>query len=178
MTLTPSLEFMLTVFLIAAVISDLSDHRIPNIITLLGALIGIGGHLYLGGLDGAGFALGGFALGMACLLPFYVLGGMGAGDVKMMGAIGAFVGPQATLLAVGVALVCGALGALALLLFAAVSGHYWPRGNAAGKQNSATVATADGVFSTAAARKTLKTRFPYALALATGAVASLVYLRF
>ena len=178
MSLTPSFEMMLVILLLAAVISDLSEHRIPNVITALGVVIGIGGHFYLSGLQGAGFALGGLALGMACLLPFYVLGGMGAGDVKMMGAIGAFVGPQATLLAVGIALVCGALGALALLLFAAVSGHYWPRGDAAGKRNHATMATADGVFSTAEARKALKTRFPYALALATGAVASLVYLRF
>jgi prepilin peptidase CpaA len=178
MALTTSLETMLIILLLVAVISDLSEHRIPNMITLFGALIGIGGHLYLGGLQGAAFALGGFALGMACLLPFYVLGGMGAGDVKMMGAIGAFVGPQAALLAVGVALVCGALGALVLLLFAAFSAQHGAHDGTAGKRNNATVTTAGGAFSGAAARRTLKTRFPYALALAAGAIASLVYLRF
>jgi prepilin peptidase CpaA len=178
MTLTTSLEMMLVTLLLVAVIIDVSEHRIPNIITLLGAVIGIGGHLYLGGVQGAAFALGGFALGMACLLPFYMLGGMGAGDVKMMGAIGAFVGPQATLLAVGVALVCGALGALALLLFAVVSAQRGAHCDATGKRNNTTVTTADGVSSSATARETLKTRFPYALALAAGAIASLAYLRF
>lgn len=178
MPLTPSLEFMLVIFLVAAVISDLSDHRIPNMITLFAAVVAICSHLYISGPLGAGFALGGLVLGMACLLPFYLLGGMGAGDVKMMGAIGAFVGPAATLLAVGVALVFGALGAVGLLLFTVLSGQHSVKSEGTTSQQDASVTTADRVFHSLAISKALKTRFPYALALATGAVASLVYLRF
>jgi prepilin peptidase CpaA len=113
---TSSLEGMLIIFLAAAVYTDLRDHRIPNMIALSAALVGVCAHLYLAGLDGAGFALGGLAVGMGLLLPFYALGGMGAGDVKLMAGIGAFLGPQQTLLAVGLTLVFGAVGALGLLL--------------------------------------------------------------
>ena len=123
MILTPALEVMLIIFLVTAVISDFSDHRIPNAITLFAAVVGLSSHLYLGGLQGVGLSMGGLVVGMACLLPFYLLGGMGAGDVKMMGAIGAFVGPEASLFAVAVGLVAGGLGGLGLLLFNGISRH-------------------------------------------------------
>jgi prepilin peptidase CpaA len=177
MIVTPALEVMLIIFLVTAVISDFSDHRIPNAITLFAAVVGLSSHLYLGGLQGVGLSLGGLVLGMGCLLPFYLRGGMGAGDVKMMGAIGAFVGPEASLFAVAVGLVAGGLGGLGLLLFNAISGQRPRRDDAAGTQRAGLVTAGDGVFHAVAARQTLKARFPYALALAAGAVAALIYLR-
>ena len=51
MSLTPSLEIMLTLLLVIAVISDLGEHRIPNLITLSAAALGVTSHLYLGGLQ-------------------------------------------------------------------------------------------------------------------------------
>ena len=56
-----------------------------------------------------GFVLAGSATGLFALLPFYLLGGMGAGDVKFFAAVGAFLGPFATLYAVAMTLVIGAL---------------------------------------------------------------------
>ena len=178
MPLTFSLEIMLIVFLVAAVFTDFSDHRIPNLITLFAAAVGIASHLYLTGLQGLGFALGGLAVGLACLLPFYLLGGMGAGDVKLMAAIGTFLGPQATVLAAAVGLVFGALGAVGLVLWCVIGGQRAMKADVADHRHDGAVATADGAFHTVAVRGALKARFPYALALAVGAVASLVYLRF
>ncbi len=178
MPLTPSLEVIFVIFLIAAVSCDVSDHRIPNMITLFAAAVGVSSHLYLGGLQGASLSLGGFALGMIFLLPFYLLGGMGAGDVKMMGAIGAFVGPHAALLAVGVALICGAAGGVGLLLFSVLSSHRSSRSETARDARDGSVTAGNRVFRTVAVNQTLKTRFPYALAIAAGGLAALVYLRF
>ena len=162
-----SLEAMLFIFLTAAVYTDLRDQRIPNLIVLAAAAVGLLSHLYVGGLQGAGFALGGLALGMGFLLPFYALGGMAAGDVKLMGAVGAFLGPHTTLLAVGVTLVSGALAALALLL----AGY--------GRQRLSTLQTpnaeADSPPATTPAGSSLKARFPYALAIASGTVTALVF---
>ena len=176
MILTPALEVILVIFLVTAVITDFSDHCIPNAITLMAAATGLGSHLYLGGLQGAGFSLAGLAVGMGCLLPFYVLGGMGAGDVKMMGAIGAFVGPQASVVAASTGLVFGAFGGLGVLLVYRLRGlRPAKRGAVLYPHNGPATVTAS-VCGPAVSRAALKMRFPYALALAAGAVASLVYL--
>ncbi len=70
------------------------------------------------GLTGIiGFVLAGSATGFFVLLPFYILGGMGAGDVKFFTAVGAFLGPFATLYAVAMTLVIGALIAVGVFVY-------------------------------------------------------------
>ncbi len=104
---------LLLLFLAGAVITDLRARIIPNILVLAGALTGI----LLAGLhpDGIGFlrALGGLALGLAILLPLYLLRAMGAGDVKLMAMTGAFIGPAAIVEAVLWVMLAG--GALTLV---------------------------------------------------------------
>jgi prepilin peptidase CpaA len=162
---------MLVIFLVAAVICDFNDRRIPNAITLFAAATGVLGHLYLSGSHGVGFALQGAALGLMLLLPFYLLGGMGAGDVKMMGAIGAFIGPQAAALATGVALICGGLMAVGLLLISLL-------GSRTSLGNGRSANAGEEVLYAPVVRQALKYRFPYALAIALGGLAGLCYLRF
>ncbi len=92
---------------------DLRSRRIPNSLTLPALLIGIVGHGLADGLPGAGSALAGAAVGGVVLGLFYLLGGMGAGDVKLMAAVGALLGwPLAV-----AALLCTAIagGVLALV---------------------------------------------------------------
>ncbi len=94
---------------------DTRTHRIPNVLvgsTVLAACaLQVGSH----GTAGIGLVLGGAAVGLLALLPLYVAGAMGAGDVKLMGALGALVGPQTAVLAVAFTLVAGAALALAAL---------------------------------------------------------------
>lgn len=72
---------------------DLRSRRIPNWLTVSGFLAGIGVHIWISGWHGILFSLEGAALALAVLLPLVLLRALGAGDWKLMGAAGAFVGP-------------------------------------------------------------------------------------
>lgn len=77
---------------LAAVI-DVRTRRIPNWLTLGGLLGGCVIQVLQAGPSGLAVALGGAALGFGLLLPFYVVRAMGAGDVKLLAAVGALMGP-------------------------------------------------------------------------------------
>jgi prepilin peptidase CpaA len=72
---------------------DLHDRRIPNYLTFGSAIVAVGYHLVTAGWSGLGTATAGWALGIALFLPFFLLRGMGGGDVKLLAALGAWVGP-------------------------------------------------------------------------------------
>lgn len=72
---------------------DLRSRRIPNWLTVSGLLAGVGVHAWIAGWRGILLALGGAGLALAILLPLVLLRALGAGDWKLMGAAGAFVGP-------------------------------------------------------------------------------------
>lgn len=72
---------------------DSSTRRIPNWLTVSGLFVGIFVHFLLAGWHGAVMALEGAGLGLLILLPLVLLRALGAGDWKLMGAVGAFVGP-------------------------------------------------------------------------------------
>ena len=105
---------------LVAVAWDVATRRIPNALTLGAAFAAFVVHACLGGWSGAGMAAAGWAAGVALFFPVFALGGMGAGDVKLLGALGAWLGPVA---AVWVALYSGVAGGLIGLLVAAFSGY-------------------------------------------------------
>jgi prepilin peptidase CpaA len=67
--------------------------RIPNWLTVSAAICGLAFHLTTAGWAGLGKSLAGFAVGFALLLVLWIIGGGGAGDVKFMAALGAWLGP-------------------------------------------------------------------------------------
>ena len=79
---------LLCTLLGVAVWSDVREHRISNWLVL--AVLGSGFVIQIlgNGAMGIVYALGGVAVGLAFFLPFYIGRGMGAGDVKLMGAAG------------------------------------------------------------------------------------------
>jgi prepilin peptidase CpaA len=74
--------------------TDWRSRRIPNWLTLPGLLLGIGLNSLARGWPGTKDALLGAALGLALLLPFALLRGIGMGDLKLVVALGAFLGPD------------------------------------------------------------------------------------
>jgi prepilin peptidase CpaA len=76
--------------------NDGRTNRIPNYLTLGCALGGLAYQLCFHGLNGLTDGFLGMALGFGLLIFFYVLGGMGAGDVKALAALGTWLGPRQT----------------------------------------------------------------------------------
>ena len=77
--------------------SDARTRRIPNYLNLACALAGLGYQLGVNGLAGLTDGLLGMVLGFGLLILFYLKGGMGAGDVKALAALGAWLGAWQTL---------------------------------------------------------------------------------
>jgi prepilin peptidase CpaA len=83
--------------LAACCVTDLKSRRIPNIVTGPAMLLGLCYHGMTNGPGGLGFAAAGLALGLAVMIVPFLLGVMGAGDVKLMAAAGAILGPYLVL---------------------------------------------------------------------------------
>jgi prepilin peptidase CpaA len=103
--------------LIAAAICDLLYRKIPNVYTFPTMIIALAYFGATRGLSGLLFSAGGIVLGMGILLILYVMGGMGAGDVKLMGAAGAVLGPLGVLNAFVFTAFIGLVYSLLVLLF-------------------------------------------------------------
>jgi prepilin peptidase CpaA len=77
-----------------ACIADVGWRRVPNVITFGGAALGLVIAAANGGLAGIGFSAAGWLVGILLFLPLFALGGLGAGDVKLLAAFGAWLGPR------------------------------------------------------------------------------------
>lgn len=87
------LASILTLFVLAVSFFDFRERRIPNFLTFPAAGIGLLLNLVLAGAGGLLMGLKGLGLGFVLLVIPYAVGGMKAGDVKFLMAIGALVGP-------------------------------------------------------------------------------------
>lgn len=86
------MKLMLVLLVAIAVIFDLRERRIPNWLVLSGFCTGLGGVLFHDGWAALGNSLAASLLGMLAFFPFFLLRMVGAGDVKLFGMVGSFVG--------------------------------------------------------------------------------------
>lgn len=101
---------------LVACLFDLRSRRIPNPLTLGAALAACVFALVQHGFPGLGWSVAGWLAAVALFFPVFALGGMGAGDVKLLGALGAWLGAiDALHLALYTALAGGAMGVLVAL---------------------------------------------------------------
>jgi prepilin peptidase CpaA len=97
--------------------TDWHSRRIPNWLTVPGFLIGLTVNTAAGGWLGMKMALLGAGLGLLVLLPFVLVRSLGAGDWKLAGALGAFVGPGALLDLLMVSIFIAGVMALGLVIY-------------------------------------------------------------
>lgn len=103
-----------------ACVTDIRSRRIPNVLTFGAAIAALVYHTAFGGLAGLQSASLGWLAGAAAFMPFFLLGGMGAGDVKLLAALGAWLGPVGAL---WVALYASITGGVLAILVALGSGY-------------------------------------------------------
>ena len=111
--MTPTYVATIVVAVVAA-LWDLKTRRIPNLLTFGAALAALLVNAYLSGLTGIGWSIAGWLVGVAFFFPFFALGGMGAGDVKLLAALGAWLGPALAVWVALFSLIAG--GALGLVI--------------------------------------------------------------
>ena len=101
---------------VGATVIDLRTRRIPNVLTAAIAAVGIG--IAAAGLNvvSVGAAALGLVVGLALMLPGHILGATGAGDVKLMAAVGSLMGPTLVIKAVLFTLIAGGVLAVAVAL--------------------------------------------------------------
>lgn len=118
---TVNIDFFFILALLAiAVAWDLRAWRIPNAVTFPAALAGVAYHVLVAGLVGLKMSVLGLAVGLGVLFIPFMLGGLGGGDVKLLAALGAWLGPKGVLFA---ALYSGLAGGVLALAAMAVSGQ-------------------------------------------------------
>ncbi len=88
-----AIRILVAVIVLAAAVTDIRTRKIPNWLTLSGVCAGLGLNFALYGLAGLKASATGLALGFGSYFALYCLRAMGAGDVKLMAAVGAIVGP-------------------------------------------------------------------------------------
>lgn len=95
---------------------DFAERRVPNWLNAVLALAGLGAQFAFGGWNGLGVAMLGLLVGFGVLIVPWMMHGMGAGDVKLMAAIGAWLGPWLTLLSFGAGAIIGGVAAIIMIL--------------------------------------------------------------
>ena len=106
---------------LVACVTDLRSRRIPNVLTFGAAAAGIAFHAAVPGGESVTSALLGWLVGVAIFFVPFALGGLGGGDVKLLGAIGAWLGPAGIMWA---ALYAGVAGGVLAIVAAVASGYF------------------------------------------------------
>ena len=110
---------LLTPLLVTAIYTDLRWSRIPNWLTFSAMVVGIAGQAWTGGLHGALFSVAGLPIGLGLFLLPYACRTIGAGDVKLMAAVGSMVGPFGSISVAFLSVLAGGLYALGAM------GYQW-----------------------------------------------------
>jgi len=163
--------FLASVFFMVICTTDTLITKIPNSACILLALGAFFYHIITAGPHGFLTSLVGLLTGLALFLIPYSMGGMGAGDVKALSALGALLGPAATF---QVFLYISLIGAIMAILQITLNGHLFQKATA--WKNALLVSIGTGKYQLVIPdNSSEKLKFPYASAIAFGYFAFLVW---
>ena len=154
---------------------DLRKRRIPNRLVLAGAATGILLQAVLAGSGGVLAAITGLVVGLIILLPGYLMGFTGAGDAKLMGAIGAFLGPFGVFQAALFSILVGGMVGLGFAVSALVlrqSVSPFPR---YGLMLKTLAVTGKPLYIAPQEGEVMGRKFPFAVSIALGSSAWLIW---
>jgi len=150
---------------IAAAIFDVRQRRIPNWLTYPGIVLGMVLRSYFYGWRGLGSSLAGLAIGGGVFFVLYMLHAMGAGDIKLLAAVGAFAGPAHALVVLTATAIAGAVMGI---IYALYRGRLTATLRNVGSLASHHLKTGLQEHPELNLGKDVGLRMPYGLAIATG----------
>jgi prepilin peptidase CpaA len=162
--------WLVSFVLIEAAIIDGRSLRVPNWLTFHFLVGGLLFALWKGGSSLLSTSLMGAGAGLMCLLPLYAIGGMGAGDVKLMAGVGAWIGPWLTLWAFFSTAIAGALIATGMIVYSGKLYRHVAMMHTIGHE-VLTIRSPGTLSERAARRKPTMTLLPYAIPIAVGTIA-------
>lgn len=164
-TIKSAIELSLLLVVTLCALTDVLEHRIPNVVLFPALLLAFLFNALLAGIPGLLNCVLGLLLGLAVLFPFYIVGGTSAGDVKLLGVVGAFLGMDGAWIAGAATLVLG--GVLGVLFIV------WRVIEPIVTTHVAQLVRSDGPLAPPPRYKSAKADFPYAPAIALGTLYSL-----
>lgn len=167
--------WVVTVTLILAAVIDGFQLKVPNWITFPFIIAGWTYSTLAFGLEGLGWSMLGTVVGLALLLPAYAIGGMGAGDVKLLAGVGAWMYGTTTFYAFCVSAVVGAVLAIGMVLF---RGAWEKHSNQAWMilNEILTIRDPNQLSAIAAERKSTMMLLPYGIPIAIGSIAYFIWM--
>jgi prepilin peptidase CpaA len=161
--------WVVTITLVVAAVIDGRKLKVPNWITYP---MVFSGWAYSGlyfGWEGILWSLAGTAVGLGLLLPAYAIGGMGAGDVKLLGGVGAWLGATTTFYAFCVSAVFGGILAVVMVFLSGQWRKHWDQMRSISMEVM-TVRDPTTLSEIAADRKSSMMLLPYGIPIAIGSI--------
>lgn len=167
-----TIVYILIAGLCSAAAIDLYARRVPNFLVLVLFLFGIFSQCWFGGINGFLYSIAGTGVALLLLFPLYCVGGLGAGDVKLMAAAGAYMDGTTALLAVVLSINVATVIGFFILIISGGLLAYLQRYFLMAKTG---FVTGRVIYIPPARDEAANKKFPCAIAIAAGCVAAIYF---